>query len=166
MKKLRCSHTKGDNEDLEIKIELGSPASHLIFRTMSSLLYEFQQFANKNDFCQVQTPKITLGVSEDSDSVFEMNYFDKKALLAQSSQLYKQMLVVNADFDKVFEVGPAFRAESIDTTRNFDSNRHLREFTIVDFEMDLSRYNDPFQSLILFTWNMIKTVLTNLKKKI
>ena len=170
MKKLRCSRTKvvgktaGHDEDLEIKSELGSPASHLIFKTNSLLLYEFQQFANKNDFCQVQTPKITLGVSEDGDSVFEMNYFDKKALLAQSSQLYKQMLV-NANFDKVFELGPAFRAESIDTTRNFDSNRHLCEFTIVDFEMDLSRYNDPFQSLILFIWNMIKTVLTNLKKK-
>ena len=170
MKKLRCSRTKvvgktaGHDEDLEIKSELGSPASHLIFRTMSSLLYEFQQFANKNDFCQVQTPKITLGVSEDGDSVFEMNYFDKKAFLAQSSQIYKQMLV-NANFDKVFEIGPAFRAESIDTTRNFDSKRHLCEFTSVDFEMDLSIYNDPFQSLILFTWNMIKTVLTNLKKK-
>lgn len=56
-------------------------------------------------------------------------------------------------------------AESIDTTRNFDSNRHLCEFTSVDFEMDLSRHNDPFKCLILFTWNMIKTVLTNLKKK-
>jgi aspartyl-tRNA synthetase len=170
MKELRCSRTKvaektaGDNDDLEIKSELGSPVSHLIFRTMSSLLYEFQQFANKNDFCQVQNPKITLGVSEDGDSVFEMNYFDKKALLAQSSQLYKQMLV-NAGFDKVFEIGPAFRAESIDTTRNFDSKRHLHEFTSVDFEMDLSRYNDPFQDLILFNWKMIKTVLTNLKKK-
>jgi aspartyl-tRNA synthetase len=170
MKKLRCSRTKvaektaWDNEDLEIKSELGSPISHLIFRTMSLLLYEFQHFANKYDFCQVQNPKITLGVSEDADSVFEMKYFDKKALLAQSSQLYKQMLI-NAGFDKVFEIGPSFRAESIDTTRNFDSNRHLCEFTSVDFEMDLSRYNDPFYYLILFTWNMIKTVLTNLKKK-
>jgi aspartyl-tRNA synthetase len=164
MKKLRCSHTKGDNEDLEIKSELGSPVSHLIFKTMSLLIYEFHDFANKNEFCQVQNPKIILGVSEDGDSVFEMSYFDKKAFLAQSSQLYNQMLV-NAGFDKVFEVGPAFRAESIDTTRNFDSKRHLREFTSVEFEMDLSRYNDPFQQLILFNWNMIKTVLTNLKKK-
>lgn len=170
MKKLRCSRTKvaektaWDNEDLEIKSKLGSPISHLIFRTMSLLLYEFQHFANKYDFCQVQTPKMTLGVSEDDDSVFEMSYFDKKAFLAQSPQLYKQMLV-NAGFDKVFEIGPSFRAESIVTTRNFDSKRHLCEFTSVDFEMDLSIYNDPFQSLILFTWNIIKTVLTNLKKK-
>lgn len=112
MKKLRCFTTKavaGDNEKLENKNEIGSPINDLIFRTMSLLLYEFQQFANKYDFCQVQTPKLTLGVSEDADSVFEMNYFGKKALLAQSSQLYKQMLV-NADFDKVFEIGPAFRA--------------------------------------------------------
>jgi aspartyl-tRNA synthetase len=172
MKKLRCVSTRaigrtatgGDNEKLEIKNEIGSPISHLIFKTNSLILYEFQQLANKNDFCQVQTPKLTLGVSEDGDSVFEMSYFDKKAFLAQSSQIYKQMLV-NAGFDKVFEIGPSFRAESIDTTRNFDSNRHLCEFTSVDFEMDLSRYNHPFQSLISFTWNMIKTVLTNLKKK-
>ena len=172
MKKLRCVSTRavgktatgGDNEKLKIKNEIGSPISHLIFKTNSLLLYEFQRFANKNDFCQVQTPKLTLGVSEDGDSVFEMSYFDKKAFLAQSSQIYKQMLV-NANFDKVFEIGPAFRAESIDTTRNFDTNRHLCEFTSVDFEMDLSIYKDPFQSLISFTWNMIKTVLTNLKKK-
>jgi len=149
---------------LETKSELESPVNHLIFKTNSLLLYEFQNFANKNDFCQVQNPKITLGVSENSDTVFELKFFKKKAFLAQSSQLYKQMLV-NANFDKVFEIGPAFRAESIDTTHNFDTNRHLCEFTSVDFEMDLSIYKDPFKFLILFHWNMIKTVLTNLKKK-
>lgn len=132
--------------------DLRTPINHTIFRLKSVILRLFQQ--EFLDFTQVQTPKILSTASEGGSSTFEVKYFRQRAFLAQSPQLYKQMLI-NADFGKVFEVGPVFRAE------NSNTNRHLCEFTGIDIEMELSGRADPFDYLINFLWLRLKNILTS-----
>merc|ERR1719183_3256958 len=84
-------------------------------------------------FCEIHTPKIIAGASEGGAEVFRLKYmegtrFEQTACLAQSPQLYKQMCIMG-DMERVFEVGPVFRAE------NSHTGRHLTEFVGLDFEM-------------------------------
>ena len=85
----------------------------------------------KEKFIEVHTPKIIASATEGGTSLFEMKYFDKTAYLAQSPQLYKQMLM-GGGLEKVYEVGPAFRAEEHNTPR------HLNEFISIDIEMSFA----------------------------
>ena len=87
----------------------------------------------KNNFIEIHSPKMIGGASEGGANVFHFKYFDKPACLAQSPQLYKQMALC-ADFDRVFEIGPVFRAEDSNT------NRHLCEFTGLDMEMTIKEH--------------------------
>lgn len=99
-----------------------------IFRIRSKIANILTNFLNSQDFIQIQTPKLTgIGV-ESGAEVFELNYFGKKAFLAQSPQIYKQMFM-NAGFERVYELGSVFRAENSNTTR------HLTEFVGIDLEM-------------------------------
>ena len=68
-------------------------------------------------FVEIQTPKLIAGASEGGSEVFKLKYFGRDACLAQSPQLYKQMCAAGADFGKVFEIGPVFRAENSNTHR-------------------------------------------------
>jgi nondiscriminating aspartyl-tRNA synthetase len=79
------------------------------------------------DFVEIQTPKIVAGATESGANVFPIDYFGRGAYLAQSPQLYKQIMV--GVFERVFEVGPVFRAEPHDTAR------HLNEYVSLDVEM-------------------------------
>lgn len=79
------------------------------------------------DFVEIQTPKIVASATESGTNVFTINYFGTRAFLAQSPQFYKQMMV--GVFERVFEVGPAFRAEPHDTPR------HLNEYVSLDAEL-------------------------------
>ncbi len=83
---------------------------------------------SEHGFVEVFTPKIVASATEGGAEVFPIIYFDKEAFLAQSPQLYKQMGVI-AGLERVYEIGPAFRAEKSHTVR------HLTEFTSIDFEM-------------------------------
>ena len=82
----------------------------------------------REKFLEVQTPKIIASATEGGTSLFEMKYFDRTAYLAQSPQLYKQILM-GGGLERVYEVGPAFRAEEHNTPR------HLNEFISIDIEM-------------------------------
>ncbi len=85
----------------------------------------------REKFLEVQTPKIIASATEGGTSLFEMKYFDKTAYLAQSPQLYKQILM-SGGLERVYEVGPAFRAEEHNTPR------HLNEFISIDIEMSFA----------------------------
>lgn len=104
-----------------------------IFEIESAVAYAIQEYFMKNDYLQFFSPKIVGSATESGASVFEIEYFGKKAFLAQSPQFYKQMMLV-AGFEKVFEIGPVFRAEKHHTSR------HLCEYTSIDFE--ISYIND------------------------
>ena len=98
-------------------------------------------------FRKVQTPKLVGAATEGGSNVFSLNYFGSPAFLSQSPQFFKQMLI-SSDFERVFEVGPVFRAE------NSNTPRHLTEFTGLDFEMRIykswTEVVDVAEDLMLF----------------
>lgn len=98
-----------------------------VFRVRAGLLRYIREFLAEKEFVEIQTPKLIAGATEGGAEVFNVDYFDKTAVLAQSPQLYKQMLV--GAFERVYEIGPAYRAEPSATTR------HVTEVTMLDIEM-------------------------------
>lgn len=98
-----------------------------VFLIRSGLLRLIREFLYEHDFVEIQTPKLVANAAEGGAEVFKFDYFGKPASLAQSPQLYKQVMV--GVFERVFEIGPAFRAEPSATTR------HLSEVTMLDIEM-------------------------------
>ncbi|ARD84202.1 aspartate--tRNA(Asn) ligase [Ferroplasma acidiphilum] len=108
-------------------LDLRKPEHLLIFQFESQLLFGIREFMNKENFIEVHTPKIVAAATEGGADLFRVEYFEKNAFLNQSPQLYKEILIASG-FDKVFEVGPAFRAEKENTVR------HLNEFTSIDME--------------------------------
>ncbi len=109
-------------------IDLRKPEKQKIFRIWTELEKGMRSFFEKENYFQIYTPAIMNAPSESGSEVFEINYFDRKAFLAQSPQFYKQAALA-AGFEKVFMVGPVFRAEPSFTTR------HMTEFTGWDFEI-------------------------------
>jgi len=105
-------------------------------------------------FLEIHSPKLIGGASEGGSNVFHFKYFGQDACLAQSPQLYKQM-VLCGDFDRVFEIGPVFRAEDSNT------NRHLCEFTGLDMEMVIKEHYfevlDVLSEMLIFLFNGIET---------
>ncbi|TAL49048.1 aspartate--tRNA(Asn) ligase [Patescibacteria group bacterium] len=109
-------------------IDLRKPEKIKIFKIWTEFEKGFRKFWYENDFIQIYTPSFMSTPSESGADVFEVDYFDRKAYLAQSPQFYKQMAIASG-FERVFMVGPVFRAEPSFTTR------HLTEFTGWDFEV-------------------------------
>ncbi len=98
-----------------------------IFRIRAALNRYIREFLTKREFVEIQTPKLLAGATEGGAEVFKLDYFGKEATLAQSPQFYKQIMV--GAFERVFEIGPTFRAELSATTR------HVSEVTMLDIEM-------------------------------
>lgn len=117
-------------------IDLRKPEKAKIFKVWTELERGFRKFWDENNFIQIYTPSFMPTPSETGAEVFTVNYFDRKAYLAQSPQFYKQMAMASG-FERVFIVGPVFRAEESFTTR------HLTEFTGWDFEVSyIQSHND------------------------
>lgn len=110
-------------------IDTRTPANQAIFRIQSGVCALFREYFSNKGFVEIHTPKLIGGSSEGGANIFKLKYFDQDACLAQSPQLYKQMTAACGGFDRVFEIGPVFRAEDSNT------HRHLCEFTGLDFEM-------------------------------
>jgi len=100
-----------------------------IFAAQALVTSAFRDVMETNGFVEIHTPKIVSGGTEGGAEVFSVDYFGSPASLAQSPQIYKQ--IVAGAFERVYEVGPVFRAEKSST------NRHLTEFTGLDYEMAL-----------------------------
>ncbi|MFA7308890.1 MAG: aspartate--tRNA(Asn) ligase [Patescibacteria group bacterium] len=108
-------------------IDLRKPKNTLIFKVWTAMEQAFREYWTSNGYIEIHSPKLISTASETGAEVFEVKYFDRKAYLAQSPQFYKQMANA-AGFEKVFEVGPVFRAEPSFTTR------HATEFVGYDAE--------------------------------
>ena len=108
-----------------------------VFKVQEGLVRSFRDYLTGEGFTEVHTPKIVRAGAEGGSNIFKLDYFGKKAYLAQSPQFYKQTMV--GVFERVFEVGPVFRAEKHATPR------HLNEYTGLDFEMG---YIDSFYDVI------------------
>ena len=106
-----------------------------IFLMQEAIAKAFREHLQAEGFVEIHTPKIVSGNAEGGAEVFDLKYFDKDAFLSQSPQFYKQAMV--GVFERVYEVGPVFRAEKHDTSR------HLNEYTGLDFEMGfIKSYKD------------------------
>ena len=122
-------------------IDLRKPPIRAIFELRTALLEGLRQAFLSRGFLEVETPKILKQGAEGGATMFAVDYFDSPAYLAQSPQLYKQMLM-SAGFERVFEIAPAFRAEPSDTVR------HLTEFTSVDGEVAYIRDGDDVRQVL------------------
>lgn len=109
-------------------IDLRKPEKALIFKVWTAMEQAFMDYCVSNNFIEIHSPKVVVTSTESGSELFEIKYFDKKAYLAQSPQLYKQMAMA-AGLEKVFEIGPVFRANPSFTSR------HDTEFTMYDVEM-------------------------------
>ena len=124
--------TRMDNRFLDLRNDV----NFYINKIQSEFVKGMRQYLYENDFTEIHTPKLIAAASESGSEVFEVNYFDNKAYLAQSPQFYKQMAIA-AGYEKIFEVAPVFRAE------NSNTNRHATEFTGFDVELaNINSYED------------------------
>lgn len=132
-------------------IDLRTQTNQAIMRISSTVCALFREFLLKRDFVEIHTPKLLGGASEGGTEVFRFKYFGRDACLAQSPQLYKQMCAACSGFERVFEVGPVFRAE------NSHTHRHLCEFTGLDLEMAIKEHYyevlDVFGELFVYIFD-------------
>lgn len=136
-------------------LDLRSDKNILMFKVQTCMINAMREFVVKNNFTEIHTPKIISAASESGSEVFEVNYFGRKAYLAQSPQFYKQMAMC-AGFEKVFEIAPAFRAEKS------NSYRHTTDFTSFDIEIS---YLNNLEELMDFEENLFIAGLKAVKEK-
>jgi aspartyl-tRNA synthetase len=136
-------------------IDLRTEKNNLMISVATLVTAKLREYCLKNNFKEIQAPRIINAASEGGANVFEVKYFDKKAYLAQSPQFHKQMAMA-ADLERVFNVGPVFRAEKSFTTR------HLTEYTSFDVEF---AYIDSFKDVCEYEQEMIKYMLSAVKEK-
>ena len=136
-------------------LDLRAPANNAILRIQSAVGQLFREALYAQGFCEIHTPKLIAGESESGAGVFTTYYFGTTACLAQSPQLYKQMAVAS-DLDRVFEIGPVFRAE------NSNTRRHLCEFTGLDLEMAIT---DHYMETLEIVHTMFKHIFNGLETR-
>ena len=124
------------------------------FRIQEGIVRGFRDFLYSQGFTEIHTPKIGAKGAEGGANIFKLNYFHRPAVLAQSPQFYKQMMV--GVFDRVFETGPVFRAEKHNT------RRHLNEYTSLDFEMGYIR---GMEDVMGMETEMLRYVMEILKRE-
>lgn len=146
------------NTHLEIELDfrslsLRTPKNRAIFKVQEEIETSFRNFLRENKFSEIHTPKIIASGTEGGSEMFTVNYFDKRAFLAQSPQFYKQMMV-GAGFERVYEVDHAYRAELHNTYR------HLNEYVSMDFEIafikDENDIMDLEEGYIRYMFNHVK----------
>ena len=147
------------NTSLEAKlnyrpISLRNIRERAKFRIQEGIVRGFRDFLYQEGFTEIHTPKIGAKSAEGGANLFRLEYFHRPAILQQSPQLYKQMMV--GVFDRVFETAPVFRAEKHNT------KRHLNEYTSLDFEMG---YIDGFEDIMAMETGFLQYTMALLEKE-
>ena len=145
------------NTSLEAKLNnravaLRNPRERAVFRIQEGITRGFRDFLYQNGFTEIHTPKLGAKSAEGGANLFKLEYFHRPAILQQSPQFYKQMMV--GVFDRVFETAPVFRAEKHNT------KRHLNEYTSLDFEMG---YIDGFEDIMAMETGFLQYTMELLK---
>ncbi|KAI0932271.1 hypothetical protein AcW2_000946 [Taiwanofungus camphoratus] len=137
--------TEVDSEDAQFKrvlldtrlnnrvVDLRTQTNQAVFKLQHAISHLFRDYLDSQGFTEIHSPKLQGAATESGASVFKVNYFKGDAYLAQSPQLAKQMAIA-ADFERVYEIGPVFRAEDSNT------HRHMTEFTGLDLEMAIEEH--------------------------
>ncbi len=136
-------------------MDLRKPEVRAVFELKSLMEDSVSEAVRSLGFVQVHTPKISAAGAEGGAELFKVQYFDRPAYLAQSPQLYKQILM-STGLDRIYEIGPAFRAEHSNT------NRHVTEFISFDGEMSWIENEEQVMSVIE---EIIDHVLASMKEK-
>lgn len=136
-------------------IDLRTDENQLMFKVQTVMVNCMRQYLLKQGFMEIHSPKLIGAASESGADVFKVDYFDRDAYLAQSPQFYKQMAMASG-FDRIFEVGPVFRAEKSYT------NRHTTEFTGFDLEFS---YINSFQDVMDMEAALLTHMLGEVKQK-
>ncbi len=132
-------------------LALRHPARRQALRIAAAAAAGFRTALSEQRFVEIQTPKIVASATESGANVFRLDYFGRPGYLAQSPQFYKQLMV--GAFERVFEVGPVFRAEPSDTAR------HLAQYTSLDAEMGfIADHRDVMATLTRTLSAMMATV--------
>ncbi|WP_086637847.1 aspartate--tRNA(Asn) ligase [Methanonatronarchaeum thermophilum] len=134
-------------------MDLRKPEIGAVFKIRSKTLTEVRNYLENQGFLEITTPKMVATATEGGTDLFPISYFEKEAFLNQSPQLFKQMMMASG-LDKVYEIGPIFRAEEHDT------RRHLNESISIDVEQAFSDHNDVMQLLE----DMIQHITEKVKK--
>lgn len=141
-------------------LDLRSPENQLIFQIQTTVEQAMREFWLTEGFIEIHTPKLMGSPSEGGAELFTLDYFGQTASLAQSPQFYKQMAMA-AGMDRVFEIGPVFRADPSFTPR------HATEFTSVDMEMSwIESHYEVMDSEELWLQHVLKTVREKYGKEI
>ncbi|KAK3380796.1 hypothetical protein B0H63DRAFT_193112 [Podospora didyma] len=139
---------------------LRTPTAQSIFRVSSAMCSIFRSYLESQGFIEIHTPKLQPAATESGAEVFKANYFGRTAFLAQSPQLAKQMSI-SADFGRVFEIGPVFRAEDSNT------HRHLTEYTGLDLEMSIGHnYHEALDLIDGLMKTIFKGIYERFRKEI
>ena len=136
-------------------LDLRVPRNALIFKIQTTFEHALRCWWIERDFVELHTPKLMASASESKAELFEVDYFERKAYLAQSPQFFKQM-AQPAGFGKIFEIGPAFRADPSFTSR------HATEFTSVDAEIS---WIDSHEDVMRMHEELLVAGLTAVKEK-
>lgn len=135
-------------------VTLRAPRARAVFRIQAAVCRAFREFLQEEDFTEIHTPKLGRAGAEGGSSQFRVDYFGRKAVLAQSPQLYKQVMV--GVFERVYEIGPVFRAEKHAT------QRHLNEYTSLDLEMGFLR---SFTDLMALEQGFLRRLVDLLRRE-
>ena len=133
-------------------VTLRNPKERAVFKVQEGIARGFRDFLLSQNFTEIRTPKINAQGAEGGANIFKLDYFGKQVFLAQSPQFYKQMLV--PVYERVFEVGPVFRAE------HHDTSRHLNEYISMDFEMG---FIESFRDIMNMETGALKYIMNLLK---
>lgn len=130
---LPFDYNKKDNSLRETRldyrfVDLRRSDNHLLFQIATLLEHSLREYCIQNNFMEIHSPKISGAAAESGAELFSLDYFGNTAYLSQSPQFYKQMAMASG-FDKVFEIGPAFRAE------NSHTSYHATEINMADIEI-------------------------------
>ena len=136
-------------------LDLREPRNNLIFRIQTTLEHAMRTYWIERDFIELHTPKLMATPSESNAELFEVEYFEGKAYLAQSPQFFKQM-AQSAGFGKIFEIGPVFRADPSFTSR------HATEFVSIDAEIS---WIDSHEDVMKMQEELLVAALTAVKEK-
>jgi aspartyl-tRNA synthetase len=133
-------------------LDLRRPVNNLLFNVETTVVASMREYWLENGFIEMHSPKMVGAPSESGAELFTLDYFERKAYLAQSPQFYKQMAMA-AGFERVFEIGPVFRADPSFTAR------HMTEFTGVDMEMSwIDSHEDVMASEEVLLQRVYQTV--------
>jgi nondiscriminating aspartyl-tRNA synthetase len=136
-------------------IDLREARNNLIFRVQTTLEHAMRTYWIERDYIEIHSPKLMASPSESNAELFEVEYFEGKAYLAQSPQFFKQM-AQSAGFGKIFEIGPVFRADPSFTSR------HATEFVSIDAEIS---WIDSHEDVMRMQEELLVAALSAVKQK-